>query len=383
MSNKDVIREEDLEVVEVDNLEEDVADTEEDVENLDEAKKAVKEDDDNDSDDEDSNDEDEGDEDELEEEGDYKLQVKDKKDGKMTTITVKGKNQKDAIARAKKDDRFVVVGALKEEATIKDQIKESLKIDEDLAAIFGPDAQNLSEDFKNRTRTIFEAAVIATASQQIHKAKSVLEEEYAEKILELEEAYQTRLDEAYDEIINEIDGYLTKAINEWEEEHAPVIKSNIRSDIMESFVGGLKDLFESHFIDIPEDKLDVVENLVKENEDLETKLEEEIMKNVELHEEIKELKRKMILESVTADLTDSQKEKVALLAEGIDFNDDFARKIEEIRDAYIVEHSVAAKSVFDDEPIDEDLINEEVTNVEDRDVAKIDDRYMKYFGKHL
>lgn len=265
----------------------------------------------------------------------------------------------------------------------KKVVKEDINVEDDIRAILGPDANSLSEEFKSRVKNIFEAAVLAAANKYLAEAQTELEEEFEAKKAELEAEYAKKLDEAYEVMLENVDGYLTKAVDDWYTDNEVKVVNNIRAELVESFIGGLKNLLEEHYIDVPDDKVDVVAELVESNSELESKLEAEINRAVELSEQVRELKKKLIVENVSRDLSDAQKAKLEVLAEGMDYDDTFEARLVEVKKAYIDE-SVNYASVEDDnEAIDESLFEEVEPTADDDVVEKVvlPDFAQKYLGK--
>lgn len=180
-----------------------------------------------------------------------------------------------------------------------------LSVKEDVAEIFG--GQDLGEEFIERAETIFEAAVAAKITTEIAR---------------LEEEYETKLEEAAVEqaeaLLSHVDEYLSYAVNEWVEENRLAIEAGVRADIAESFMQGMKEVFEEHYIDIPDEKVDVVAELSAKIEELETGLNEQIEENMNLKNEKIEMEMQSVFEEVSADLASTQAEKLRKLSEGID-----------------------------------------------------------------
>ncbi|CAB5221352.1 prohead core protein [uncultured Caudovirales phage] len=195
---------------------------------------------------------------------------------------------------------------------------------EDLALVFG-DSQDLSEEFKDKVSTIFEAAV----ATRVDLERVKIEEEVA---AEAEEA----LEAIKEEIEENIDNYLNYAVAEWMSENKLAVESNIRTEVAESFLNGLKSLFEEHYVDIPEDKVDVVESLSARVEELEAMINETTEKNIELSKIVSEKQVKETADGLAEGLTDTQKEKFAKLIEAVDYNsvEEFTKKANIIKETY-------------------------------------------------
>lgn len=217
-------------------------------------------------------------------------------------------------------------------ATAAEGEEEKKDVNEHLEALFG--GENLSEEFMNKASVIFEAALNerteAIREQVLRESAAVIEEEVNKTVNEL----ATRLDE-----------YLNYVVEEWLKENKLAVESGIRTEIAESFIGGLKNLFETHYIEVPEKKHDVLEDLFNENSQLEEALNEQIKTNVELSQEIVAGKARAIFLETVADMSQVDAERLASLAESIDFSnaEDFQNKLTIIKENYLKAAPVAAQ----------------------------------------
>lgn len=206
------------------------------------------------------------------------------------------------------------------------KMKEKMKATsckEDIDAILS--GQSFSEEFRTQVTTIFEAAVIA-------RAVMVVEELEADIIAAAEES----VEEIAAEMEEQVDAYLTTMVNEWKAENAVAIESGLKAEIVEEFLTGLKTLFVEHYIDLPSEKVDVVESLTAEIAELTEKLNNSLNSNVELGKKINEAKKSEILVKVCEGLTATQAAKVKTLAEGVEFvtEDDYKKKLTVVRESY-------------------------------------------------
>ena len=185
--------------------------------------------------------------------------------------------------------------------------------------------EDLSEDFKSKAATIFEAAV----KSKINDAKKKMHASYEEKLKE-------EVETAKSELVEKVDSYLNYVVEEWMQDNKLAIERGIKGEIAEDFIGGLKKLFEDHYIDVPDEKYDVLEDQASKIEDLEKKLNEQIEKNVEQNKAIGELKRQDIIDEASKDLADTAKEKFNKLAEEVEFSneEDFKTKVSTIKESY-------------------------------------------------
>lgn len=210
-----------------------------------------------------------------------------------------------------------------------------LSVKEDVDAMFA--GSDLSEEFKDKASTIFEAAV----SARVIAEQARLEEEFETKSAALEEEFSTKLEEAVaeinEELTSKIDSYLDYVVEQWMEDNAVAIESTLRNEVMEEFVEGLKGLFAEHYIDVPQEKVNVIESLASKVEELEAKLDEQITENSQIKSALVESEKKEVFESYLSDLALTQQEKFKALAEGVDFDGDlevYAKKLAIIKENY-------------------------------------------------
>jgi hypothetical protein len=199
-----------------------------------------------------------------------------------------------------------------------------LRMKEDVNALFGDD-QTISEDFKSKAATIFEARVIDRVTQ----IQEDMESQYAGM---LEEAVET----IKSDLTEKVDDYLNYVVEQWIEENQIAIESGLRSEITEDFIAGLRNLFAENYINVPEDKVDLVEELAAKVEELETKLNEEIETNIEYKKALTEAIKEQLTVEVCEGLTATQVEKIKALAESVDFSteEEFKEKLETLRENY-------------------------------------------------
>ena len=185
--------------------------------------------------------------------------------------------------------------------------------------------EDLSEDFKSKAATIFEAAV----KSKVNDAKKKMHASYEEKLKE-------EVETAKSELVEKVDSYLNYVVEEWMQDNKLAIERGIKGEIAEDFISGLKKLFEDHYIDVPDEKYDVLEDQASKIEDLEKKLNEQIEKNVEQNKAIGQLKRQDIIDEASKDLADTAKEKFNKLAEEVEFSneEDFKTKVSTIKESY-------------------------------------------------
>ena len=191
------------------------------------------------------------------------------------------------------------------------------------------EGEELSDEFKEKAATIFEAAVFARVNEEITTRVEKLEEQYK---VELEEAVESNKKE----MVERVDDFMNYVVKEWMQENELAIEKGIRSEIVEDFMVGLINLFVEHYIDIPDEKVDLVDDLFTKVEDLEESLNQEIDKNIQTNKELREYKKLDALYTVSEGLTDVQVEKMQKLAEGIEYEteEQYADKLQTIKENY-------------------------------------------------
>ena len=205
----------------------------------------------------------------------------------------------------------------------EEEVKEEFNIDEDVNALLS--GEELSEEFQEKARIIFEAALTSRVAQ----IQETLEEQYASALLEEVEEIKTALSER-------VDSYLEYVADEWFNENVLAIEKGLKTEMTESFLQGMRGLFEEHYVSIPEDKYDVLESMVEKLDEMETKLNEQIEKNVSLNKRLAESVADGIFEQVSEGLADTQKDKLASLAESVEFEseEEYREKLETLKESY-------------------------------------------------
>lgn len=215
---------------------------------------------------------------------------------------------------------------VEEEILDDDSAVEEIKaqIKEDVASLFADDS-SISDDFKSRAATIFEARVFDRVTQ----IQEQLEAEYAGQLVEAVETIKAELTE-------KVDDYLNYVVEQWMDDNEIAIESGLRSEITEDFIAGLRNLFAENYINVPEDKVDLVEELASKVEDLENKLNEEIETNIQYKKQLTEAVKVQLVNEVCEGLTATQVEKIKSLAESVEFSteEEFKDKLETIRENY-------------------------------------------------
>ena len=243
--------------------------------------------------------------------------------------TLKGMDEEDVLKFAesfnsKKEEEEEVKESKDEEtpAAVEADLIE-IEVEDDLKAI--SEALELSDENAEKAKTIFKAAINS-------KVVAIKEEIEAQK----QEEIKTSVDKVRDELAENVDKYLTYCAEEWTKENELAIERGLRSEMTENFIEGLKTLFVEHYVEVPEDKYDVIDELANRLDDMEQKLDGEVQKNMDVTEELDQIKRSNVIREACEDLSESQKEKMESLADGVDYKDgtDFAEKVSEVKAAY-------------------------------------------------
>ena len=208
-----------------------------------------------------------------------------------------------------------------------------ISIDDDVKALV--EGEELSEEFREKAKTILEAAI----KGKVVQIKEVLDAEYESKLLEEVTEIKSALNER-------VDSYLEYVADEWFTENQLAVEGGLKEELTESFMTGLKSLFEEHYVSIPEEKYDVLESMVEKLDEMETKLNEQIEKNVSLNSRLGESVANGILESVSEGLADTQKEKLASLSESVEFasEESYRDKLETLKESYFPSKNSSPKA---------------------------------------
>ena len=230
-----------------------------------------------------------------------------------------------------------------EEVVAEEEEIIEVNVEDDINALIA--GEELSEEFEEKARTIFETAI----NSKVSLIKEDLEKEYA-KIL------QEEIDSTKVELTERVDSYLEYVANEWLEENSLAVEQGLKAEMSESFLTGMKSLFEEHYVSIPEDKYDVLESMVNKLDDMEEKLNEQIDKNVSLTKRLSESKSDGILSDVSEGLAVTQKDKLASLAESVEFESesDYREKLVTLRNSYFPTRQVASTQSEDSEMLSEE-----------------------------
>jgi len=233
--------------------------------------------------------------------------------------------EEEVVAEEEATEAEETAEVVAEEEAVEEE--EVIDVEEDVKALL--DGEELSEEFQSKARTIFEAALRSKVSEVKEHMTKQFEETYEEKLVE-------EVDAIRGSITERIDSYLEYVAEEWVTENQLAIESGLKAEMTESFLSGMKSLFEEHYVSIPEDKYDVLENMVDKLDDMETKLNEQIEKNITLNKRLAESVAQEIFADVSEGLALSQKEKLASLAESVEFesDDEYREKLETLKESY-------------------------------------------------
>ena len=277
----------------------------------------------------------------------------DKKDDKKESMDDKEKKKEEgygmkmASKHMKKEDTDA---EKKDEKAEEKEDKKEIDVKEHVDALVAGE-DSLSVEFKTKAATVFEAAIKS-------KVKEIAEEMQADYDKKLTE----ETSKSKDELVEKVDSYLAYVVEEWMKENELALERGIKGEIAEDFIGGLKKLFEDHYIDVPDEKYNVLEDQSSKIEELEKKLNESIEKNVELSKENGEFKRQDIVDEASKELTDTQKEKFNKLAEEIDYKneEDFKTKVDTIKESYFGKKETSSE--IDDVAAESSTQPEDLTN---------------------
>ena len=243
-------------------------------------------------------------------------------------VVTKGAKAADPMKGMKEEEEVSSDEVLEEEEVVAEaeettETQEEYDIEEDVNALLG--GEELSEEFRQKAKVVFEAAL----SSKVTEIQEALEVQYEQKLEEAREGLKEALTER-------VDSYLEYVAEEWMTENELAIEHGLKTEMTESFLSGMKGLFEEHYVTIPEDKYDVLESMVAKLDDMETKLNEQIDKNIGLNKRLAESTADSVLSAVSEGLAATQKEKLASLAESVEFEseEEYREKLETLKESY-------------------------------------------------
>ena len=281
--------------------------------------KKKKENGDDDDDDDDDDDEDEK-KDEKSKDETYMKASKDKKKMKKE----ESESEEEVVAEESEEDEIAV------------------DVSQDVEALLN--GEELSEEFKQKATTIFETVVVSRVKSEVAKFKKELEESNAKSI-----------DEAKESLVEKVDGYLSYVVEQWVSENEIALESGMKSEILDGFINGMKNLFAEHYVDVPEERFDLLGDAQEKVEELEKKLNEQLEANVELNKSVKEMEKAEVLSKASDGMAETDKEKFAGLTEDLSFEDkaSFEKKVNTIRESYFASKPSKknVETVVTDEPV--------------------------------
>ncbi|MDW7641047.1 MAG: hypothetical protein SCG72_01435 [Nitrosarchaeum sp.] len=243
--------------------------------------------------------------------------------GAKAAEAMKMKEEKEEDKEDDDDDEKKKNKKKSEDDDDEEDMEEEYDIESDVNALIS--GEDLSEEFKEKAKTIFEAAL----KSKVSEIKEALESQYIERLNE-------EIEEIKEEFQDRVDSYLEYVSEEWIEENQLAVEHGLKSELTESFLMGMKQLFEEHYVSIPEDKYDVVHTMVNKLDEMETKLNEQIERNISLNKRLAESVADGIVSEISEGLTITQKEKLASLAENVEFEgeNDFRERVETLKESY-------------------------------------------------
>ena len=261
-------------------------------------------------------------------------------------------------------DEVVAEEETTEEEVVAEEEDYKVDVEQDVQALF--EGEELSEEFQSKARTIFEAAI----KEKVSEIKENLQTAYEQALVE--EVASVR-----DELTERVDAYLEYVADEWIQENQLQVESGLKTEMTESFLEGMKSLFEEHYVSVPEDKYDVLESMVDKLDEMESKLNEQIERNVALNQRLAESNSDVILADVSEGLALSQKEKLASLASNVEFESetDYREKLEKLRESYFPSTNTSAPSAHSE------TISEGTAVDSPQQVSSAMEAYMQTLGR--
>jgi len=252
-----------------------------------------------------------------------------------------------------------------EEASEEEEVveEEQIDIEADVQALF--EGEELSEEFQNKARTIFEAAINA----KLAEVKESVQAQYEEQLVEEVAAIKSELEER-------VDAYLEYVADEWMTDNEIAVESGLKSEMTDSFLTGMKSLFEEHYVSVPEDKYDVIESMVDKLDEMEGKLNEQIEKNVALNRRLAESSADVVFGEVTEGLAATQKEKLATLVENVEFESeaDYREKLVTLKESYFPSNAGAQRD-------NSENLSEETSTPTYQDISSTMEKYLQTLNR--
>ena len=271
----------------------------------------------------------------------------DKKDDKKESKDDKEDSKEEGYDKMKKESSH---DSEEKKDEKKEEKEKEIDVKEHVDALVAGD-DSLSEEFKQKAATVFEAAI----KSKVKEIAEEIEADYNKK-------FEEETSKAKDELVEKVDSYLSYVVEEWMKENELALERGIKGEIAEDFISGLKKLFEDHYIDVPDEKYNVLEDQASKIDELNKKLNESIEKNVELSKENSKYVRQSIIDEASKELAETQKEKFNKLAEEIDYTneEDFKTKVSTIKESYFGKKDSSGE--IDDVAADSNTLNEDLSN---------------------
>ena len=250
-----------------------------------------------------------------------------------------------------------------EEETEEEIVEEEIDIEADVKALL--EGEELSEEFQNKAKTIFEAAI----KSKLADVRESVKAEYEEQLVEEVAAIKSELEER-------VDSYLEYVADEWMTDNQIAVESGLKSEMTDSFLTGMKSLFEEHYVSVPEDKYDVIESMVDKLDEMEGKLNEQIEKNVALNRRLAESSADVVFGEVTEGLATTQKEKLATLVENVEFESeaDYREKLVTLKESYFPSNAGAQKDKSEN-------LSEETSTPTYQDISNTMETYLQTLNR--
>ncbi len=274
-------------------------------------------------------------------------------------------DEEEVVAEEETTDEVVAEEETAEDEVVsEEEVVAEYDIEEDVNALLA--GEELSEEFQEKARTIFEAAINSKVAQIKEELETKYAEQFAEEIVAAKESLAER-----------VDSYLEYVADEWMTENQLAVEHGLKTEMTESFLSGMKSLFEEHYVTIPEEKYDVLESMVEKLDDMETKLNEQIEKNISLNSRLNESVAEGILDQVSDGLAQTQKEKLASLSESVEFESEaqYREKLETLKESYFSQKTVST-------PAKTETLSEGVENTHQSFTGSMES-YMRALGSTL
>ena len=274
-------------------------------------------------------------------------------------------SEEDAVAEhhTKDEDGNVIEHEEEEVVAESEQEEEMIDVEQDIQALL--EGEELSEEFQNKARTIFEAAIRTKLSEIKEQVKVSYEEKLVEEVASIKEELKDR-----------VDSYLEYVADEWVQENKIAIEHGLKSEMTESFLEGMRGLFEEHYVTIPEEKYDVIESMVDKLDEMEGKLNEQIEKNVALNRRLAESSADVVFGEVTEGLAATQKEKLATLVENVEFESeaDYREKLVTLKESYFPSNAGAQRDKSEN-------LSEETSTPNYQDISSSMEHYLQTLNR--